>query len=292
MRGPPGRRLRLGSRRGGSVDVHQAPTGSGTARGRRRRRGTGADTGSVGTPAPASGPRGQHGAEGHHAAADPQPEGHRLDDHAERDRRAALLGQPGDGEVDVLPQPGPHRGRADERPEARVLRQGGAVHLRRRRSARSPSWRCGCVSSTTSVRRYVISWPPTTRVSPGSKRASISLRKWPLVAMATATITTPMWTIMPPLVRPTNPRHPCRRVASTTWRSAAPPANAAKPEREDGAQAADPEGHRQRHRDRAGPRRPEQPLGQHLARRLAPRAARAPPPSGTAARARSAPSCG
>src|SRR5215217_6026401 len=32
---------------------------------------------------------------------------------------------------------------------------------------------------------------------------------------------TPRWTIIPPLARPTSPRQPWRRVASTTWRRAA-----------------------------------------------------------------------
>ena len=36
---------------------------------------------------------------------------------------------------------------------------------------------------------------------------------------------TPTCTIIPPFVRPTNPRRPCLRVANTTWRKADPLAN-------------------------------------------------------------------
>ena len=44
-------------------------------------------------------------------------------------------------------------------------------------------------------------------------------------ASATAIRITPICTTMPPFARPTNPRKPCRRVARTSCRSAAPPAN-------------------------------------------------------------------
>ena len=43
---------------------------------------------------------------------------------------------------------------------------------------------------------------------------------------------TPRWTIIPPLARPTRPRHPWRRVASTTWRSAGGGGAAGEAERE------------------------------------------------------------
>ena len=135
-RGLVGRRRRRGST---SVMARPPPTGSGTVLDRDGRRHR------VGGPPPApAGPGGQHRAEGHHAAAHPQPQGHRLDDHAERDRVGPLLGKAGDGEVHVLGEPGLHRRRADERSEAGVAGQRRLVHLARRRPARAPWWPRGC----------------------------------------------------------------------------------------------------------------------------------------------------
>ena len=45
---------------------------------------------------------------------------------------------------------------------------------------------------------------------------------------------------MPPLARPTRPRQPWRRVASTSWRSAAPAANPPRPNASSGAQPRRP----------------------------------------------------
>src|SRR5438045_9224400 len=72
-------------------------------------------------------------------------------------------------------------------------------------------------------------WPPGLAVGPG---LLLALSYWLVYACvdtrATAIITTPMCTIIPPLARPTSPRQPVRRVASATWR---PAALAAKPPR-------------------------------------------------------------
>ena len=45
---------------------------------------------------------------------------------------------------------------------------------------------------------------------------------------------------MPPLARPISPRHPCRRVASTSWRSAEPAANPPSPKASSGAMPSAP----------------------------------------------------
>ena len=75
---------------------------------------------------------------------------------------------------------------------------------------------------------------------------------------------------MPPLVRPTRPRQPWRRVASTTWRSAAPPAKPPRPKASIGANRE----RRQRgkhHRTDTEPGGPDQSIGQDVAACLAPR---------------------
>src|SRR5438309_1127409 len=48
-------------------------------------------------------------------------------------------------------------------------------------------------------------------------------------------ITTPRCTTMPPLARPTNPRHPSRRHDAPSWRRAAAAANAPRPNATNGA---------------------------------------------------------
>ena len=82
---------------------------------------------------------------------------------------------------------------------------------------------------------------------------------------------TPRCTIIPPLARPTRPRQPWRRVASTSWRSAEPAAHPARPNATSGAQPVAPTATATAEGDDAAPRRPEQPLGEQLAARLAPR---------------------
>ena len=59
-------------------------------------------------------------------------------------------------------------------------------------------------------------------------------------ASATEIMITPTCTIMPPLARPTRPRQPWRRVASTTWRSAEPVAKPPKPNASKGAKPVAP----------------------------------------------------
>ena len=59
-------------------------------------------------------------------------------------------------------------------------------------------------------------WLATWADSPGERRSSRWWLNDELAAKATAMMTTPKWTIMPPLVRPTRPRQPWRRVANTT----------------------------------------------------------------------------
>ena len=76
---------------------------------------------------------------------------------------------------------------------------------------------------------------------------------------------------MPPLARPTRPRHPCRRVASTSWRTADPAAKPPSPKASSGAMPSRPEQHRHDDAGHAEAGRPEQPLAQQLGRRLAPR---------------------
>ena len=82
---------------------------------------------------------------------------------------------------------------------------------------------------------------------------------------------TPMWTIIPPLARPTRPRHPWRRVASTTWRSAEPTAHPASVNATSGASPVAPRHDGDGQRGDPAPRRPEQPVAQQLQARLAPR---------------------
>ena len=81
-------------------------------------------------------------------------------------------------------------------------------------------------------------WPAMVAVSPGLRLENSAWRTLlALAAKATAMTTTPRCTIMPPLARPTRPRHPCRRVASTSWRPAEP---AAKPPRPNATRGARP----------------------------------------------------
>ena len=105
---------------------------------------------------------------------------------------------------------------------------------------------------------------------------------------ATAMMITPRCTIIPPLARPTSPRQPWRRVASTTWRSAEPAAQPPSANASSGAQpaGADDDGDGRARRRRTTPART---AGRAAARRW-PCATAAPGrrPSGTAARARSA----
>ena len=235
-------RARSAGRRPGSLGSsvppasgrHALPTGSGTGSGSasgsgasvdgdRRRRGIGRHR------RRRPGPRGQHRAEGHHAAADPEPDGHRLDDHAERHRRAAVLGQADDREVHVLAQAGLHRRGADERRRSPGTATGPAVHLAA--VDLHADLGGGAVALLDHVGAEVGDLVAADRRGSGPARSeprpragSGRWRRWPR-----ATITTPRCTIMPPLVRPTNPRQPCRRVASTTWRTAAPPAKPPSP---------------------------------------------------------------
>ena len=77
---------------------------------------------------------------------------------------------------------------------------------------------------------------------------------------------------MPPLARPTRPRHPWRRVASTSWRAAAPAAKPAEPKTPAAARGPSaPASTRDDQRTDAAPRRPEQPVAQQLGAGLAPR---------------------
>ncbi len=72
-------------------------------------------------------------------------------------------------------------------------------------------------------------WPARVCDWPGCRLTWVRWAKEWLAAKATAITTTPMWTIMPPLARPSRPRHPWRRVASTSWRPAEPAAKAPSP---------------------------------------------------------------
>ncbi len=78
-------------------------------------------------------------------------------------------------------------------------------------------------------------WPARVADSPGASRNSPEWLYEDEAASATAMITTPMCTIIPPFARPTIPRHPCRRVASTIWRPAEPAANPPRPNARSGA---------------------------------------------------------
>ena len=71
-------------------------------------------------------------------------------------------------------------------------------------------------------------------------------------------------------MRPTRPRQPCRRVASTICRVAAPAANPPEPERQHRREAAGTEHDRQHERAGRAPGRPVQPLRQQFGRRLPP----------------------
>ena len=82
-------------------------------------------------------------------------------------------------------------------------------------------------SSTTLLDRYSNVWPPTRTVSPRSSVNSPCLVYDWLATSATEMISTPRCTTMPPLARPTRPRHPWRRVASVSWRATEPAANPA-----------------------------------------------------------------
>ncbi len=82
---------------------------------------------------------------------------------------------------------------------------------------------------------------------------------------------TPMWTIIPPLARPTRPRQPWRRVASTTWRSAEPAAHPASVKATSGVTPLAPTATAMASVAAAAPGRPEQPVAQQLDARLAPR---------------------
>ena len=89
-------------------------------------------------------------------------------------------------------------------------------------------------------------WPDNVADSPSARR---NWRLTPKVELATnpqAITTTPRWTIIPPLARPTTPRHtgtPLAWAARTdriSWRMAADPANPARPKATSGIRPRTP----------------------------------------------------
>ncbi len=116
-------------------------------------------------------------------------------------------------------------------------------------------------------------WPATVAVlARGQRELLLGVRSCCDAASATAMMTTPRCTTMPPLARPTRPRQPWRRVASTSWRHGRAGGEPAEPEGDaaaPGRRAPSSDGDHER--AGADPGRPEQPVAQQLAAGLAPR---------------------
>ena len=115
-------------------------------------------------------------------------------------------------EVDVLGEPDVHRGRPDG-----GCRSGTVDRRRgtRRRRRPAPARRSTVLSGSGVLDALVLERVASDGGDRSVARAAARSRtKYDCDdANATATMITPRWTIMPPLVRPTSPRQPWRRVA-------------------------------------------------------------------------------